>query len=85
MIHDTYTFQDLSEVCYHLSKYKNVKEEWRADFCNIYGELVASFDSDEETMERLKDPGRNIRHGDRTDGYCHDDGENMVISPFQTP
>ena len=56
MIHDTYTFQDLSEVCYHLSKYKNVKEEWRADFCNIYGELVASFDSDEETMERLKDP-----------------------------
>ena len=33
MIHDTYTFQDLSEVCYHLSKYKNVKEEWRADFC----------------------------------------------------
>ena len=65
MIHDTYTFQDLSEVCYHLSKYKNVKEEWRADFCNIYG--------------------RNIRHGDRTDGYCHDDGENMVISPFQTP
>ena len=56
MIHDTYTFQDLSEVCYHLSKYKNVKEEWRADFCNIYGELVASFDSDEETRERLKDP-----------------------------
>ena len=40
MIHDTYTFQDLSEVCYHLSKYKNVKEEWRADFCNIYGCLL---------------------------------------------
>lgn len=55
MIHDQYKFQDLSEVCYHLRKYKNVTEEWQVDFYNMYGELVASFDSDEETMERLKD------------------------------
>lgn len=55
MKHDTYQFQDLSEVCYHLRKYKDCTEPWQADFCNMYGELVASFDSDEETMERLQD------------------------------
>ncbi|HIY04227.1 MAG TPA: hypothetical protein H9733_04625 [Candidatus Anaerotignum merdipullorum] len=55
MIHDTYTFQDLSEICYHLGKYKSLKEDWQADFCNVYGDLVVSFDNDEETMERIQD------------------------------
>ena len=55
MIHDKYTFQDLSEICYHLRKYKDMEEDWRADFCNVYGELVVSFDNDEETMERIQD------------------------------
>lgn len=55
MVHDTYTFQDLSEICYHLRKYKDMEEDWQADFCNVYGELVVSFDNDEETMERIQD------------------------------
>ncbi len=55
MIHDTYTFQDLSEICYHLRKYKDMEEDWQADFCNVYGELVVSFDNDAETMERIQD------------------------------
>ncbi len=55
MIHDKYTFQDLSEICYHLRKYKDMEEDWQADFCNVYGELVVSFDNDEETMERIQD------------------------------
>ncbi len=55
MVHDTYTFQDLSEICYHLRKYKDMQEDWQADFCNVYGELVVSFDNDAETMERIQD------------------------------
>lgn len=55
MIHDKYTFQDLSEICYHLRKYKDMEEDWQVDFCNVYGELVVSFDNDEETMERIQD------------------------------
>ena len=47
MIHDTYTFQDLSEICYHIGKYKSKKEDWKADFCNVYGDLLVSFDKDE--------------------------------------
>ena len=55
MIHDKYKFQDLSEVCYYLRKYRKVTEDWQADFYNMYDELVATFENDEETMERLKD------------------------------
>ena len=55
MIQDSYTLQGLSEMCYHLGKYKSLKEDWQADFCNVYGDLVVSFDNDEETMERIHD------------------------------
>lgn len=54
MIHDKYTITGLNEMCYHLQKYKD-KTDWRVDFYNIYGALLIPFESDEETLDRLRD------------------------------
>jgi len=54
MIHDKYTITGLGEICYHLSKYKHLKEDWKADFYNVYGSHLLHFENDEETMERLQ-------------------------------
>ncbi|WP_352399854.1 hypothetical protein [Anaerotignum sp.] len=60
MIHEKFTITGIDEMVYHLSKYKD-KTDWQIDFYNIYGALLLSFDSDEETLRRLKDPEEAYR------------------------
>ena len=54
MIYEKYTVSGLDEMCYYLTQLKD-KTDWKLDFYNIYGVLLLSFDSDEETLERLKE------------------------------
>ncbi|WP_313529863.1 hypothetical protein [Anaerotignum sp.] len=54
MIHEKFTITGIDEMVYRLSEYKD-KTDWQIDFYNIYGALLLSFDSDEETLRRLKD------------------------------
>ncbi|WMI81203.1 hypothetical protein [Anaerotignum sp. MB30-C6] len=54
MIHEKFTITGIDEMVYHLTLYKD-KTDWQIDFYNIYGALLLSFDSDEETLHRLKD------------------------------
>lgn len=55
MIHDKYTIRSLDDICYYLRKYRRVKEDWRVDFYNMYDNLLLTFESDEETLARMKD------------------------------
>ncbi|MDD3393658.1 MAG: hypothetical protein EOM28_07550 [Clostridia bacterium] len=54
MTHKKLTITGLNEMVYHLREYKD-KTDWQIDFYNIYGALLLSFDSDEETLQRLQD------------------------------
>lgn len=54
MTHEKFTIAGLNEMVYHLREYKD-KTDWKIDFYNIYGALLISIDSDEETLERLQD------------------------------
>lgn len=51
---DKYVVSGVNEIWYHLLKYRKKTEQWRADFYDADGQLICSFESDEETMERLK-------------------------------
>ncbi len=51
---DKYVIRGINEIWYHLKKYKDRTDEWRADFYDEEGQLICSFEGDEETMERLK-------------------------------
>lgn len=55
MIHDKYAIRSLDDICYYLRKYRRVKEDWRVDFYNMYDNLLLTFESDEETLARMKD------------------------------
>jgi len=52
---DIYTIRTLDEICYHLIKYRKVTEPWQADFYDVDDTFLGSFESDEETMERIQD------------------------------
>lgn len=54
MTYEQFTITGLNEMVYHLRKYKDLTD-WQVDFYNVYGALLLSFESDEETLERLKD------------------------------
>lgn len=54
MIHDKYTIRSLDDICYHLKKYRRVREDWRGDFYNEFDALLLTFENDEETLERMK-------------------------------
>lgn len=60
MIHNKFTITGIEEMVYHLQQYKD-KTDWQVDFYNIYGALLLSFDSDEETLLRLKDEDEAYR------------------------
>ena len=51
---DKYVIRGINEIWYHLKKYKDRTDEWRADFYDEEEQLICSFEGDEETMERLK-------------------------------
>ena len=54
MMIDKYVISGINEIWYHLKKYKDRTDEWRADFYDAEEQLIFSFEGDEETMERLK-------------------------------
>ncbi len=60
MIHKKHTITGLNEMVYILREYKD-KTDWQIDFYNIYGALLLSFDSDEETLARLRDEDEAYR------------------------
>ncbi len=60
MIHEKFTVEGLEEMVYHLREKKDIKD-WRIDFYNIYGALLLTFDSDEETLARLQDENEAYR------------------------
>lgn len=60
MTHEKFTIQGIDEMVYHLRKFKK-KTDWQIDFYNIYGALLLSFDSDEETLNRLKDDNETYK------------------------
>ena len=51
---DKYVVSGINEIWYHLRKYKDRTDEWRADFYDNDQQFLRSFEGDEETMERLK-------------------------------
>ena len=51
---DKYVVSGINEIWYHLRKYKNRTDEWRADCYDSEDQFLCSFEGDEETMERLK-------------------------------
>ena len=51
---DKYVIRGINEIWYHLKKYKDRTDEWRADFYDEEEQLICSFEGDEITMERLK-------------------------------
>ena len=51
---DKYVIRGINEIWYHLKKYKDRTDVWRADFYDEEEQLICSFEGDEETMERLK-------------------------------
>lgn len=55
MRHDRYSIQNLPEICYHLSKYRKEAQDWQADFYDMEDNLICSFDSDDETRQRIQD------------------------------
>ena len=55
MIHDKFVIHSLDDICYRLKKYRRVNEDWQVDFYNSYDTLLLTFESDEETLERMKD------------------------------
>lgn len=59
MRHDTYRYSNTEEIIYHLKKYARVQEDWQADFYDVYGRHMLTFESsDEETIEALQDEDR---------------------------
>ena len=60
MIHEKFTITGLEEMVYHLRQYKD-KTDWQVDFYNVYGALLLSFDSDEETLDRLREEDEAYR------------------------
>ena len=54
MMIDKYIVSGINEIWYYLKKYNKWTDEWRADFYDAEGQLICSFEGDEETMERLK-------------------------------
>lgn len=55
MIHEKHTVSGLGQVSHHLEQMKEVDEDWRIDFYNIYEQLLFTIVSDEETLKALKD------------------------------
>ena len=55
MRHDQYRYTNTEEIVWHLKKYRNVDEDWQADFYDAYGRHMLTFESDEETLEALRD------------------------------
>ena len=56
MRHDTYRYNNTEEIVYYLKKYRRVQEAWQADFFDVYGRHMLTFESsDEETGEALED------------------------------
>ena len=60
MIHEKFTVTGLEEMVYLLREKKDLTD-WRIDFYNIYGALLLTFDSDEETLARLEDENEAYR------------------------
>ncbi len=60
MTPDKYTICALDEICYHLIQYRKRKDEWQADFYDIEDNFLCSFESDEETVERIQDDGETF-------------------------
>lgn len=60
MIHEKFTVTGLEEMVYLLREKKDLAD-WRIDFYNIYGALLLTFDSDEETLARLEDENEAYR------------------------
>lgn len=60
MTPDKYTVRALDEICYHLIKYRKRTDAWQADFYDIEDIFLCSFESDEETMERIQDDGETF-------------------------
>lgn len=56
MINERYNISGLSEICFHLEKFRDkTDEDWQIDFYNAYDILLFSIENDEDTMEALKD------------------------------
>ena len=55
MRHDKYRYSNTEEIVWYLKKYRRVQEDWQADFYDEYGRHMLTFESDEETLEALKD------------------------------
>ena len=56
MRHDKYRYTNTEEIVYYLKKYRRVQEDWQADFYDVYGRHMLTFESsDEETIEALED------------------------------
>lgn len=56
MRHDKYRYTNTEEIVWYLKKYLRVTEDWQADFYDVYGRHMLTFESsDEETMEALDD------------------------------
>ena len=55
MRHDKYRYSNTEEIVWYLKKYRRVHVDWQADFYDEYGRNKLTFESDEETLEALKD------------------------------
>ena len=47
MMIDKYVISGINEIWYHLKKYKDRTDEWRADFYDAEEQLICSFEGEE--------------------------------------
>ncbi len=55
MIHKSYEISGLGDICHHLHEMIDETEDWQLDFYNLYGNLLMTFENDEETLKALED------------------------------